>query len=180
MVVKVDIQKTRGGLYWTNRYLLDVADPADVSDAMLQAIADAEGNWHATTVNFVSARVSDMVPNTDNFRIYPLAQAGAQNDGGNAIPGFVTLRCDMGVGPGRPLRKYYRTYAAQALITNGVYSSTFLSGDTTVMEDLLEAIPSICDPQGNRATSVAFKQQVQMRQLRRGSRKQATPVIPVT
>lgn len=179
MVVKLDIQKFRQGLYWTNRYLLDLADPSDVSLEMIEAIANTEGNWHATTVTIVSARVSDMVEGTDNFIVYPLNITGAQLDGGDPIPGFVTLRADFGVGVGRPLRKYWRTYAAEALTSGGNWSNTFVAANQALLVTMLAEVPSICDPQGNRAVSVAVKTNLQMRQLRRGTRKKTQPVIPL-
>jgi hypothetical protein len=180
MVVKVDVQKTRGGLYWTNRWLLALASPADVSNAMVTAICNEEAQLHATTVTIISVRVSDMVEGTDNFFIYPKNIPGTVTDVADPMPGFVTLRCDFGVGPGRPLRKYWRTYVGEGQTTGGVWAPSYVSVATDRMEELLTLVPSICDPQGNVATSVAVKSALQMRQLRRGTRKPLTPVIPVS
>lgn len=180
MVVKVDVQKSRGGVFWTNRYLLDLASPADVSYEMAGAIAGHESQFHATTVNFISTRVSDMVPDTDNFYIYPWDFTGALSDGGSPMPGFITMRTDMGVGPGRPLRKYYRTYVGEDRVAGPVWEGAYVTLVKTTLEDLLVEVPTICDPQGNQATYVVAKPPLQMRQLRRGTRKPLTPVIPVS
>lgn len=179
MVVKVDIQKTRQGLYWTNRWLLDAASPADVTVTMVENIAVREMNFHANTCIAVSARVSDMVPDTDNFYIYPLNFIGEQTDSTEPLPGYVTMRADFGVGPGRPLRKYWRVYIGEGHTTGGVWTSTYVDAVNTQMDLLLAAVPTICDPQGNVAITVAAKSQLQMRQLRRGTRKRTEPVIPL-
>lgn len=180
MVVKLDIQKYRQGLYWTNRWLLDLASPGDVSQAMVLAVASVEQNFHATSVTIVSARVSDMVEGTDNFYIYPLNLVGGISDGGDPLPGYVTFRADMGVGPGRPLRKYWRTYVGESQIVGGVWAPAYVANAQTLLEGLMISVPTICDPQGNQWTSVAVKSNLQMRQLRRGTRKPLTPVIPVS
>lgn len=179
MVVKVDVQKQRFGMYWTNRYLLNVASPADVSEAMAWAFGEYESQFHGTSVQFVSIRVSDMVENTDNFYIYPVSYAGVISDGGAALPGYVTTRVDLGVGAGRPLRKYYRTYVGEDKIVGSVWESAYRTLVQTNIAALLALVPTWCDPQGNEATSIAVKLPIQMRQLRRGTKKPLTPVIPL-
>lgn len=180
MVVKVDVQKLRGGLYWTNRYLLDLADPLDVSEAMITAIVGVEKVIHGVSVQFVSVRVSDMAEGTDNFIVYPQTGTGATGDGGAPLAGFMTLRADLAVVPGRPLRKYYRVYVGEGQIVGSVWDETYRSSCETQLGDLLEAIPTWCDPAGNHAQNVVVKTAVQMRQLRRGSKRKVTPVIPVS
>lgn len=180
MVVKVDIQKVRSAMYWTNRYLLDVDDPGDVSLAMVTEIAEREQNFHASTVTIISARVSDMVEGTDNFYIYPLNLVGSQSDGGEPVAGFITLRVDFGVGPGRPCRKYYRTYVGEDKTTGGSWAATHVAAVQTVMTNMIALIPTLCDPQGNHWVNAAVKSNLQMRQLRRGTRKKLEPVIPLT
>jgi hypothetical protein len=179
VVVKVDIQKVRGGMYWTNRWLLNLAGPQLVSQAMVLAIANEESQLHATTVTIISGRVSDMVVGTDNFYIYPMNIPGTIADGGDPLPGWVTLRADFGVGAGRPLRKYWRVYLGENQVVGGVWSPGILLAVKDRMEELLTLVPTICDPQGNEATSVAAKSQLQMRQLRRGTKKRLLPVIPI-
>jgi hypothetical protein len=179
MVVKLDVQKVRNGQYWTNRYLLDLADPLDVSVAMVNAFVNAEKPIHGLSVSFVSVRVSDMAEGTDNFIIYPQTGTGGTSDGGAALPGWMTLRADMAVVPGRPLRKYYRTYVGEAQIIGSVWLPQYVSDSLALLTTLLGAVPTWCDPQGNHAQSVVVKTDVQMRQLRRGSKKRETPVIPI-
>lgn len=180
MVVKVDVQKTRGGVYWTNRYLLDLASPADVSEAMAFAFVQCEAAFHATDVLFVSSRVSDLVEGTDNFYIYPWSATGGTSNGGTPLPIFVTCRCDIGVGPGRPLRKYWRTFVGEDRIVGSVWETVYRETVQTAIDGLLAAVPTICDPQGNVAISAAVKPALQMRQPRRGTKKPLTPVIPVS
>jgi hypothetical protein len=180
VVVKLDIQKFRQGMYWTNRYLLDLADPSSVSSTIVVAIASAEQNFHATSVTIISARASDMVEGTDNFFVFPLNLVGGINDGGEPLPGFITMRADFGVGQGRPLRKYWRTYVGEGQTTGGVWSPAYVSAVQTQVDYLVSSMSIICDPQGNNILNGVAKNQLQMRQLRRGTRKPTQPVIPVS
>lgn len=179
MVVKIDVQKTRSGLFWTNRYLVDVATIGEVTGDMITAITAFEGPIHSTAVSFVSARVSDLEPNTDNFFVVPLSGTGGTSDGGNPIPGFNTLRIDFGVGVGRPLRKYLRVFVGEAQTVGQSWLTDYVTDSQALALSLIDDLPELCDPQGNRAFTVAVKNLIQMRQIRRGSRRRTEPVIPV-
>lgn len=180
MVVKLDTQKIINGQYWTNRYLLDLDGPESVSDAMILSVVASEKVIHSSAVGFVSARVSDDVIGTDNFRIFPLSGVGTQPVTGGTLPGWMTTRVDFGISFGRPCRKYYRSYVGEVAIDGHVWIAEYVASIQTTLTDLLALIPTFCDPQGNHWQSVITKTEAQMRQLRRGSRKKENPVIPVS
>jgi hypothetical protein len=177
-IFNVDVQKTRGGIYWTNRYQL-VRDEPGLTPAEVAAFRFAEGPIHATTVQFVSLRISDAVPDTDNFTVYPLTGTGGTADGGTPLPGFCTLRVDIPVGFGRPCRKYYRTYVGENQSNGTTWIPEYVSDSQALMNTLQSTVAGLCDPQGNLWGTPVVKNTVQMRQLRRGTRRPLTPVIPV-
>jgi hypothetical protein len=175
----VDVQKSRGGIYWTNRYQLERNEPG-LTPAEVAAFRSAEGPIHATTVQFVSLRISDAVPGTDNFAVYPLTGTGGTPDGGTPLPGFCCLRVDIPVGFGRPCRKYYRVYVGEAQSNGQTWIPEYVADTQALMNTLQSTVAGLVDPQGNPWGVPVVKTVIQMRQLRRGSKRQTTPVIPVS
>lgn len=180
MVVKLDVQKTTANIFWTNRYLLDFATIGEVTLAMITDIVNGEKAVHSPSVQFVSARVSDMIEGTDNFIVYPWTGTGAAAGTGGNVPGYCTLRLDAGVGVGRPCRKYYRVYVATSATDGPNWQASYRNSCATALATMMSQVPALCDPQGNHWVNTAVKLQIQMRQIRRGSRRRETPVIPIS
>lgn len=177
-VYNVDIQKVRFGVYWTNRYQI-LRDEPGLTLAEVNAFHAAEYPFHGNSVQYVSLRISDQTPNTDNFAVWPLQGAGLIPDGGAAIPGFCTLRADIPVGFGRPCRKYYRVYVGEDKIIGGNWEPSFIVTAQAAIRSLAATVTGLCDPQGNPWGDAVVKNAIQMRQLRRGTKRPLTPVIPV-
>lgn len=177
-VFKVDIQKSRGGIFWTNRYLVETATLSAAAET-IEPIFEAEQLFHALDCQFVSGRASDNVPANDQFIIVPLSGGGAITVSGNPLPGFNCVRVDFSTGIGRPCRKYYRTYVGEAEAAGYTWALDYYNIVSGAMLDLLANVPQLCDPGGEILSSQATQVPIQMRQLRRGSKRKVTPVIPV-
>lgn len=181
MVVKLDVQKSLGAgqMYWTNRYLLDYADPSAVPSGEFNAIVAGERAMHSNLVQFVSLRISDIVEGTDNYIVWPLTGTGGVIPTGNPLPGWVTYRVDFGFGAGRPGRKYYRVYVGEGQQNGNVWETSYRGDVQALMNTMIAAAPSICSPDGVNVITAVAKNELQMRQLRRGTKRPLTPVIPV-
>lgn len=172
---QVDIQKVLGSEYWTNRYLLDM-DSFSAAIDLQSAIITAEVALHSTLVQFDKARVSNLA--TEEFLVTPLGITGTRSPT-DLLPLFNTLRYDFTAATGRPSRKYYRGVLGEGDINGSAVTSTF-----TTFEGLIEALfkenaesQGIVDPQDTLLTSAVRFPFVQMRQLRRGTRRRGTPIF---
>lgn len=174
-IFKVDIEKSLEGEYWTNRYLV-LADDLATAVIHAQDIKSVERNIHATEVLFTKYRVSDTSVGTDVYVTFPVNDNGLSSHSSPLLPLFNVLRVDMVVPVGRPSRKYYRGILSEGSSTFNTIDSGSLGGYNTALLDLLD-LP-ICDPQGSLITGYIAWPSVGMRQLRRGTRRRATPVIP--
>jgi hypothetical protein len=174
-IYSVDIEKLYQNEYWTNRYLVQVADLAGGQVAG-SAIANMERNFHQNTVTFTRYRVSDNTPNTDVYTTVPLNLPGLRGSVGEYMPLFNVVRVDFGVaGGGRPSRKYYRLPLGEGDQAGGILAD----GTVTAVDNALQPILAqpVCDPQGQIWVSIAVARQVGMRQLRRGSKRRLRPII---
>jgi hypothetical protein len=172
---KVDIQKRLSDEFWTNRYFIR---RDTLSEAVTSAnfIVEAERIFHATTVLFDRVRVSDMVPGTDEYVTSVLNSAGFQNDDGELLPLFNVLRMDLSATSGRPSRKYYRGVLRETHITFNDVSNGIRNTAEDAIADLL-AIPLVDIDDQDLVGATSFSK-VGMRQLRRGSKRRTTPIIP--
>lgn len=174
-IFKVDVQKQFAGESWTNRYLID---QTDLVSASLNAnlIVSAERQFHPVQVEFTLVRTSDLVQGTDQFITVPLNLAGLGPNIGDWLPLFNTVRVDFSAGLGRPSRKYYRAILDEGNQTNGTLITELRNTIEGELLNLLENI-ALVDPQGSPLSNPQVAARVQMRQLRRGSRRRATPPI---
>lgn len=85
----------------------------------------------------------------------------------------------MGIATGRPCRKYYRTYVGEDRSTGQNWEATYVTDSQAALTTQLSFLDVLCDPQGNPVISYLVKVPIQMRQLRRGSKRRITPVIPI-
>lgn len=174
---KVDIEKQLGTEFWTNVYYVDAAS-LTAAHAVGAEIVVAERGIHHVSVVFTKYRTSDTVPGTDQYITEPLNVTGARGPSTPLLPLFNVVRADLGVGIGRPSRKYLRGVLMEEDITfNNIDATPLALFDTDYANDL-ELIEELVDVDGQPIINVTINPQVGMRQLRRGSRRSTTPVIP--
>jgi hypothetical protein len=88
---------------------------------------------------------------------------------------------DMPAPTGRPSRKYWRLPLEEAAVLNGQVEPTFVTAWQGHVNDYFASPASagVIDVDGQLLVSGTIMAPVGMRQLRRGSRRRVTPVIPV-
>jgi hypothetical protein len=166
---EVTITKQIGAETWTNVYWVE-AETLDAAGNVAAGIVGRERAMHYQQVEFVSYRVSDGVPGTDIFRIVPIGQNGAVAPTGQLLPLFNTLRVDFGAAAGRPSRKYLRGCLAEDdidfIFVQAAAKTRAQTYGTLMIED-----NAFVDVDGQDLITAVVYQQVQMRQLRRGSKR---------
>lgn len=173
----VDVQKFGYGQYWTNRYIIDVAD-LDAGIAVGEDIADLERVPLLASCVIEKYRVSSVTEGDDVYAIVPYEQAGLAFSDGNPLPLFNVVRVDFAVGFGRPSRKYLRGCLNEGNVDGMNLATATRSNIQTNYATPLAALPAYVDVDGQPIVSATVFTAIHMRQLRRGSRRQATPVIP--
>jgi len=172
----LDIEKQLGTETWTNRYIL--SNPS-IESALLTAAAilPLEQAIHLDTVTFTRYRISDLDPSTDIFVIVPVGEPGDVTPGSDILPLFNVVRVDFPAGLGRPSRKYLRCPVQEEWQVDGFFTSTVVafinSSYGTPLGDIDEYVDVDGEPLGTGICQAA----VGMRQLRRGSKRRATPVL---
>lgn len=162
------------GEYWVNQYWTPAVD-LDAANTVAASVMAAERLLYWNGVTITKTRVDDNTPLTDQFITVPQNLAGTRaTPASNSAPLWVTARVDFAVaGNGRPSRKYLR-----GVLFEEDFSSIDLS---TTVKTLLQTYANtivglnICDPDMQDLLSGAPFNAPQMRQLRRGSKKPATP-----
>lgn len=171
----LDIEKALGSETWTNRYIL--SNPSFESAILTaNAIVLAERDIHAQGITFTRYRVADLDPSTDAFVIVPLGVSGNRTIT-TMLPLFNVARVDFPAGLGRPSRKYLRIGIAEADQTNGVFESSVIAEINTNYGQVLGDIDEYVDVDGEPLGTGICQPAVAMRQLRRGSKRRATPVL---
>lgn len=176
-VFKVDIEKQYGTEYWTNVYYVD-EESLTLAHGVAAEIVNAEQEIHLVSVNFTKYRTSDMVPDTDQYITTPLNSPGERGFAGDPLPLFNVVRVELGVGIGRPSRKYLRGVLCEGDITFNTINGATLTEIDTDYCNALEAIEELVDRDGSPIVDCNAQPMVGMRQLRRGSRRSVTPVLP--
>lgn len=175
----VDVEKVYEGEYWTNRYLLEIVSLSE-GVSIGQTIADLERTIMGTWVLQTKFRVSDGTPGTDVYQIVQLNRActGGVTEADH-LPLFNVLRVDFNaIGGGRPSRKYLRGVLGEVSITGDDIQGSLITSTMTNYVTPLLAISQFCDPDGQNFSNGVIWPKVAMRQLRRGSRRKTTPIIP--
>lgn len=174
---QIDIQKSNETEFWTNVYHCDRASFSEAKDTAL-AIVAAEKTIHTQHVQFVSMRIRAYPSGGQQGTVFQLDGTGAVG-ASEFLPLFNVARVTFSVEQGRPSRKYYRLPVGEGEQQYGVWTPskiTFLNNLLTAMLN----IPGLCDESGNEFVGISLVPQVGMRQLRRGSKRRAAPVIPVS
>jgi hypothetical protein len=160
--------------YWVNVYWGTGVAHTDFG-ADVAAIVAAERAVMGAFVTITKARVDDATPNTDNFVTYVFNQPGTFENQSPAAPLWVTARVDFQTGTsGRPSRKYLR-----GVLTEAEFSLMDLTDSCKARlqayGNAIIATAAIVDVDGQEFTGAAPFNGPQIRQLRRGSKKKATP-----
>jgi hypothetical protein len=176
---RIEIFKTYGGERWENVYYAYSDEPTDWAYTAANRIVTAEASFHLPVIEFSYYRISTVVQGDNQYVTVPLNAFGArQTDFAEALlPLFNTIRLDISrVSGGRPGRKYYRGALREQDIT---YDTIDVGLRTLVASALATAIGDgtttfdgpLTDEQGNLLSVPVTYPRVQMRQLRRGSRR---------
>lgn len=176
-VYQVDIQKTAGGNYWSNRYFVQAGTLAEAA-VRAKAIADIERLAYPNDWNMAGLRASTILPHDNAFISVPDNRPGGGGpSNGQMLPLFACKRLLFGVGPRRPNVKYYK---GMGEFEQG--SGIWVEGNRTAFIALvgqpLVNLGYICDRNGHLWLTVDADSKVGMRQLRRGSKRKKTPIIP--
>ena len=180
---QLDIEKQLGNEFWTNVYYLNAPTGLPEAVTNAQSVITVERNIHKTIVTFTRARVRTAVEGDELYTIIPLGLAGLATLSGDYIPLFNTVNAILAPGAGRPSRKYYRTPVGEGEQVNGVLASTVVTAINTQLARLLpggDLEAGLNDVDGQQIISSAVVSAVGMHQLRRGSRRRATPVLPAS
>lgn len=172
--ITVEFYCSTVGEYWTNRYF--TTDAVNAAGDTIDALAAAHISILRANCVLTKVRVDDNIEDTDNYDTVSFNTVGGLTTGGvNTLALFNVARVDFDVaGGGRPSRKYLRGYLTEA-------DANFLGIETAnvtqlnTFADAIVAIGTICDPQGALFVDGVVWPFVQMRQLRRGSKKKTTP-----
>lgn len=175
---KVDIEKLFSGEYWTNVYYVE-ADTLALATAHAADIVDLEKATTYDVVTFTKALITP-IPNPGNaFATLPINDTGDLVVGtSDLLPLFNVVRVDLIVGEGRPSRKYLRTPVAEDWTTAGSFTTAVLNDINTRYAAPLVALGFVTDESGNPIVGSSVYPKVAMRQLRRGSKRRTTPVLP--
>lgn len=176
---KIDIEKEFSNEFWTNVYYATSVD-LGAAHLVAQGILQAERQFHKDVVLFTRYRTSTVLQGDFQYITSIANLNGLVGSSSPRIPLWNVVRADMGDGGfKRPERKYYRLPLTEdeqdnGVLTNGVF--------TLVQQSLVNLLGDFagewCGPNSEPIVSVAVYPNVAMRQLRRGSRRRQTPVIP--
>lgn len=172
---KVDVEKLYLTEYWSNRYLVEantIQDAANEADA----IVATERTFHSTFVTITKVRTSEFPQGGGFFIVKPVNLSGQRGVSGDLLPLFVTVRVDFPAGLGRPSRKYYRGCIGEGDITGAVLNGTARVFIQTSVDAFNPR--NLVDPQVDPLGPGVVQTPVQMRQLRRGTKRRQNPIIP--
>jgi hypothetical protein len=174
----MDSQKVLNGEFWTNRYMIEATDLATATTAAA-FIRDKERNVHSTIVTFDKYRVSDTVVGTDVYQVVnDNVQGTRAAPNGEWMPLFCVLRVDFNtVGGGRPSRKYLRLPLYEDDCYQGNTAQAIRTLVLTSYAGPLIGLANFVDVDGQAFSSASASLAVGMRQLRRGSKRRALPII---
>lgn len=174
-----DIEKQLGSEYWTNRYIILTSQLSTAQLFAAGGLLQFERELHSQLVTFTKVRVRTAETDDEAYTITQINLQGlrAVTD---LLPLFNTLRVDINAATGRPSRKFFRGVLGEGDI-NGSAIVTNFDSYLTALEALFslpEPEGGLVDPQQQLFTAAVAYPFVQMRQLRRASKRRNTPVFP--
>jgi hypothetical protein len=174
---KLITQKFFGSEYWVNDYYFTATD-LDDADSKAQPIVDAEIATHLVGITFDMYRISTVEPDDGIFRNFSVLAACTAVGGGDILALFNCARVDFPAAVGRAGRKYLRGVLSEG----GVAFDTLGSGTRIAINDSyanpLRLLGYLEKPNGTLLVDAVVHPKLAMRQLRRGSRRRTTPIIP--
>lgn len=177
---QVDIEKQFNTEFWTNRYILN-APSLDAARESGILISISERAFHTNRAFFTTLRTRTLAENDGVFVNVPIGQAGLFASNTSYLPLFNVCRVDFAVPTGRPSRKFYRLPVEEGMVNDEVFSTDILDAITTNLVSLIGTLQAqgtpLVDPQGQEILAPTVYTKVAMRQLRRGSKRRARPVL---
>jgi hypothetical protein len=174
----MDAEKLYQNEYWSNRYVIE-ADNLDDASVTAAAIRLVEVNCTHSFATLTKYRVSSDNPFDDVYQIINDNRPGTWAWEGAVLPLFNRVRIDFNtVGGGRPSRKYWAPPLTESDVNGNQLEAATISHFNTAYVAALLAIEHFVDVDGQQFSSGSVFPSVAMRQLRRGSKRKQTPVIP--
>jgi hypothetical protein len=180
-VYQVDIEKTALNpasqqVYWTNVYHVSAPDQA-TAVSQGSSIVTIEKTIHSTLITYTKMRVRNVSVLGMAPTIVPLTGTGGRATATDYLPMYCCCRVDFGKATGRPNRKYLRIFILEGDQVNGNLTAAAEGSFQTNYATPILSLGYVCDADGTLISSADVITQVQMRQLRRGSKRRTTPVI---
>jgi hypothetical protein len=180
-IYQVDVEKQAlnpagNTVYWTNVYHVVAADQASAV-TLGNSIVTLEKTVHATNTTFTKMRVNNVIDDGMAGTIFPLSGVGGRTTPTDFLPMYCTVRVDFAKATGRPNRKYLRLFIGESEQTNGVVAASLVTSVTNNYAVPLLNTGVQCDEDGTLITAAQVITFVQMRQLRRGSKRRLAPVL---
>jgi hypothetical protein len=177
-LAQVDIQKVLGGEYWTNRYLISLAPGTTEAETCAMQIAEAERNLYPVSIRINRIRISTALEGDTVFQSWDPGYVGNRNPAPPfMLPLFCIVRVDFGAGLGRPSRKYLRGALHEDDVEGSALTQAFKNAVVNPYANTISGLACVVDPQGDDLNGFTVASLIGMRQLRRGSKRRATPVI---
>jgi len=179
---QVDVEKSFGGEFWTNRYVIN-SSTLENADEGADIIVARERIFHRESVQFTKVRTRTFVAGDDTYSSRPLSGSGEVPPSGALLPLFNVIRVDFPAeGGGRPSRKYYRIGIcagdmADDFIVNNTILSLTESGLAGMIAELAGNATPFVDVDGQELSDPTAFATIAMRQLRKGSRRRTEPIL---
>jgi len=181
-VFQIDVEKSFGSAFWTNRYFVTAASIENAHEGAA-IILDREVQFHREDIVFTKYRTRTVTEGDDVFIITPVSVSGAQAPSGPYLPLFNVARVDISVaGFGRPSRKFYRIGLCAGDVIPGfgfdVSLRNLVASEMAQMITETNANASfLCDADVDLWDTPTVFTPIAMRQLRRGSKRSTEPVL---
>lgn len=175
-VYQLDVEKEINGEYWTNTYFVNALEGFTEAIGIAGVVTDAERTFHGTLVRFTKYRLSIPGEADDRFYTEPINAQGLLGLS-EYLPLFNTVRVDFPAGFGRPYRKFYRGCIDEAT-TNGGQINIASATAVALLSALGDIAGLIARKNGDFLGQGTIYPRIQMRQLRRGTRRRKNPILP--
>lgn len=178
-VFKVDIQTFYYNNYITNVYHVTAGSLNEAADygEQIAALHAALLNAGTAQIYVNRVRASTLVPRDNAFVVRAINLRGTRPGLEDVYPPFCRFRVDLNIGPRRPLRKYLLEVRDTDANGDGLLAPAVAYVQANYVSPLV-ALGVVCSEEGTDIVGGTVSGTVGMRQLRRGSRRRQTPVIP--